>query len=381
MEAQWNEESRLRVRQRKIRWLAGLFIGLLLVFTLLGNTLQNLMLPRVLVAAASPGELAHSYEGSALLKYGATQALMNPAGWKVSQVHVKEGDVVRKGDLLIEYDDREATQELADMKANLEKLKLLLADGQEAYKQAAQVGDESAQQSARTAIQTAKIDIATQGQHLAALHTKIEDNRRLVAPFDGTIIEISAVEGQASAGGPDIRLSDSSKGFRLELLIPNDVAELVRVGDELDVLLPDQENSIVQGQISSLEANAGSDSTGSGTDQTDLATTPGQLLTVLLHGDHLRSGIKARVVMTKTGSAGTLLVPKAAIHEDDAGTFVYTVEPRESPLGNAYYVARANVEVAGSNGYNTAITGGVFEGQQVIVESTDPILEGSRVRF
>lgn len=85
--------------------------------------------------------------------------------------------------------------------------------------------------------------------------------------------------------------------------------------------------------------------------------------------------------MTKTGSAGTLLVPKAAIHEDDAGTFVYTVEPRESPLGNAYYVARANVEVAGSNGYNTAITGGVFEGQQVIVESTDPILEGSRVRF
>ena len=381
METQWNEESRQRVRQRNIRWLAGGFTGLLLVCTLLGNTLQNLTLPKVLVAVASPGELEHSYEGTALLKYGVERDLVNPAGWKVTRVHVKEGEAVHKGEVLVEYDDRDAALELADMKANLEKLKLSLANGEEAYKQAAQAGDEAAKQTAKTAIQTAKIDITIQEQHLDTLQKKIANDRRLVAPFDGIIIEISAVEGQASLGGADIRLSDNSKGFRLELPIPNDVAELLRIGDQLDVLLPDQENSIIQGQIISLEAGANSGLSGDAADQKDPNRKADQILTISLQGDLLRSGMKARVILTKTGGEGTLLVPNAAIHEDDAGAYVYTVEPREGPLGNAYYVARTSVEVAGSNGHNTAISSGLFEGQLVIVDSTGPILDGSRVRY
>lgn len=384
MEAQWNEEARQRIRQRNIRWLAGGFTGLLLIFTLLGNTLQNLMLPKVLVAVASPGGLEHSFDGFALLKDGAERDLVNPAGWKVTRVNVKEGEALHKGDVLIEYDDRDAVPELGDLKANLEKLKLSLADGEEAYKQATQAGDEAAQQSAKAAIQTAKIDIATQEQHLAALQTKIADNRRLVAPFDGIVIEISAVEGQASIGGADIRLSDGSKGFRLELPIPNDVAALLQIGDPLDVRLPDQGNSIIQGQIANLEAEAGHSLSGGDAERiegTAASNQANQILTVSLQGDSLRSGMKARVVLTKTGSVGTLLVPNAAIHEDDAGSFVYTVEPREGPLGNAYYVARTSIEAAGSNGHNTAISSGLFEGQEVIVDSTDPILDGSRVRY
>ncbi|MGG6311699.1 efflux RND transporter periplasmic adaptor subunit [Paenibacillus macerans] len=381
MDTQGNEERRHSARQRKIRLLAGLFIGSLLVFTLLGNTLQGLTLPKVLIAEASPGELVHSYEGTAMLQYEAERALPNPAGWKVARVLVQEGDKVRKGDTLVEYDPGEAQQQLVDMKASLEKLKLSLGGLEAAYKQAAQDGDEAAKQNAKAAIETANIDISAQGQHLAALQQSLEENRRLKAPFDGIVIEVAAEEGLASAGEPDIRMSNATKGFRMELQIPNDVGDLLRIGDELDVLLPDRDNLSVAGKISGLKAGTGGGASGSGTNGTAGDAAPGQLLTVSLQGEDLRSGEKARITVEKSGNAGTLLIPNAAVREDDAGAFVYTVESREGPLGNAHYVVRTEVDVAGSNGHATSVVGGLFEGQQIIVDSTDPIIEGSRVRY
>lgn len=381
MDSPSNEERRLNARQRKIRLLAGLFIGVLLIFTLLGNTLQGLTLPKVLTAEASPGELVHSFQGTAALQYGAERDLANPAGWKAAKVLVREGDRVRKGDTLIEYDAGEAQQQLADMKASLEKLKLSLGGLEAAYKQAAQDGDEAAKQNAKAAIETANIDISMQGQHLAALQQSLEENRRLNAPFDGTIIEISAEEGLTSAGGSDIRMSNASRGFRLELQIPGDVAELLRIGDELDVLLPDQDNRSVTGKVSGLRAGTGGGASGDGASGTDGYAAPAQLLTVSLQGDDLRSGEKARITLAKSGKPGTLLIPNAAVREDDAGAFVYTVESREGPLGNAYFAVRTGIVVAGSNGHTTSVSGGLFDGQQVIVDSTDPIIEGVRVRY
>lgn len=376
-----NKGRRLNARQRKIRLLAGLFIGMLLIFTLLGNTLQGLTLPKVLTAEASPGELVHSFQGTAVLQYGAERDLANPEGWKAAKVLVREGDRVRKGDTLIEYDVGEAQQQLADMKASLEKLKLSLGGLEVAYKQAAQDGDEAAKQNAKAAIENANIDISMQGQHLAALQQSVEENRRLNAPFDGTIIGISAEEGLTSAGGPDIRMSNASRGFRLELQIPGDVAELLRIGDELDVLLPDQDNRSVTGKVSGLRAGTGGGASGDGASGTDGYAAPAQLLTVSLQGDDLRSGEKARITLAKSGNPGTLLIPNAAVREDDAGAFVYTVESREGPLGNAYFAVRTGIVVAGSNGHTTSVSGGLFDGQQVIVDSTDPIIEGVRVRY
>ncbi|GJM81129.1 hypothetical protein HMSSN139_36250 [Paenibacillus sp. HMSSN-139] len=66
-----------------------MFIGMLLIFTLLGNTLQGLTLPKVLTAEASPGELVHSFQGTAVLQYGAERDLANPEGWKAAKVLVR----------------------------------------------------------------------------------------------------------------------------------------------------------------------------------------------------------------------------------------------------------------------------------------------------
>ncbi|MNP13457.1 hypothetical protein D3C76_1057390 [compost metagenome] len=95
----------------------------------------------------------------------------------------------------------------------------------------------------------------------------------------------------------------------------------------------------------------------------------------------MRSGEKARITLAKSGNPGTLLIPNAVVREDDAGAFVYTVESREGPLGNAYFAVRTGIVVAGSNGHTTSVSGGLFDGQQVIVDSTDPIIEGVRVRY
>jgi hypothetical protein len=60
---------------------------------------------------------------------------------------------------------------------------------------------------------------------------------------------------------------------------------------------------------------------------------------------------------------------------------VYTVEERKGPLGNAFHATRRNVKISDAHDGMTAISEGLFEREQVIVESGQPIMDGDRVRL
>ncbi len=291
------------------------------------------------------------------------------AGWNVKKVLVRVGDVVQQGQSLVQYGNDEAEQQLVLEQTALNKLQLSVEKLEYDYIQSERNEDKGAILAAKAALESSKIDISLQQKNILDLQAKLSSYQVMKAPFDGIVAAVNAKEGlSAGVGVPDIRLSNTQSGFQLELQIPTEIAESLTVDEVMDVHLPRQNNRVTQGKVASLV-------------QVDSADQLGiSRLTVLLQDPSLVSGERAEVIVTKKGKADTLLISSAAIRKDHTGTYVYMIEERKGPLGNAFYATRINVTVASSNEHVTALSEGLFNQMSVIVESSEPLLEGSRVR-
>ncbi|MCM3628320.1 efflux RND transporter periplasmic adaptor subunit [Paenibacillus glycanilyticus] len=378
------EEQKSGFSKRKLRIFAGLFLALLVICTLAGNTLRSMSLPKVYTQPASKGSVAHEYEGSATVQPGQTLDIANPAGWKVKKVLVKQGDKVSAGQKLIEYDDSEWKLQLDDMQTNLKKQQLSMDQLQANYIAAVTEGSESALAEAKIAIESAKLDIASQKQHILSLQKSMTEGQSVSAPFTGVVIQVNASAGTAPGLGPELVLANSAKGNEIRLQVPGDVAGLLEIGEVLDqITLSDKSNRQLSGTIVSIDdgesggegimpANAGDDSN-------NTSSLPSSV-TISLKDDNLKGGDRVEVKIAKTSEEQTVTVPNEAVHHDERGAFVFTLEGREGPLGNAYYAVETPVKIADSNAYVTSIAEGLFEQQEVIVNSTGFLLDGTRVR-
>ncbi|MEK4259420.1 MULTISPECIES: efflux RND transporter periplasmic adaptor subunit [unclassified Paenibacillus] len=373
------EEETSKSRKRKVGLIAGLFIGLLIMLTLVGNTIQALTLPKVLTVQAATGSLSHSYASTATVQPKEERELTNPAGWKVARMLVKKGDRVHKDQTLIEYDGSDIKQQIADGEAALKKLNLSMEQLKYNVIQAMQAEDEAAKISAASALETAKLDRTTQQQHNQQLKNNLAANDHLAAPYGGIVTDVGAIEGYASSGAPDIRISNSAKGYNFELLIPSDIAAMLSVGESLqDIKLIGKDNEQLGGKIERMDDM--SNQAGSTPDTPELNTSGSmQRIVIALESIGLHGGERVEVHLTKTKDSNQLLVPNQAIHKDSEGSFVYTIKETQGPLGNAYYAVRTPVTVSDSNDSTTAISEGLFDEQEVLVESNDLIMDGTRV--
>ncbi|SMF53998.1 efflux RND transporter periplasmic adaptor subunit [Paenibacillus barengoltzii] len=383
------EELATRSKQRKIRALGGLFFALLIVLTLGGNTIRALSMPKVITAVPTVGSLDYSYEGTALVRPAAERKLMNPAGWKVLKVLVKVGDKVHKGQPLVRYDDSDVKDQLADQQSSLKKMQLSLEQLEYDLKQALREGDEEAVHHASSALKSMQFDMEDQKRRITKLQEEIQAGRELIAPVDGIVMMVGAEEGIASAGVPDVSLSDTSQGYQIWLMVPDELAILIRSGEELDsITLVDDDARQLTGTVTTIEEayDGGGDSIGDdqlGPGDSGQASAANTRITISLKEEEsgLLGGERVKVSLRKSKGDQLLLVPNEAVHHDSQGAFLYTISAEQGPLGNAYYAKLTRVETEGSNEYATAVSGEIFEQSEVIVGSTGLIMDGTRVRY
>lgn len=321
-------------RKRKIRLFSGLFIGLLVVFTLLSNTFMALTIPKVAVVVPSRGQLVHTFKGSGVIKWRAETALTNSTGWKVKKVEAKEGDRVKKGQTLVTYDSKDAEQDILDQQAGLIKLKLTMEELQSHFIEASQNGEEKSIEDAKRAMEIHKIDLEVQQRKIQNLQEKLKKNVKLTAPFNGIVTKVNAKEGLSSeSGGYDVRLSDESLGFEFELSVPVDIAAALKAGDKLEVQVDGPAAEKIEGQISEIhepgipdksKTEEGSAGEGGNT----AMSLPMKRLLVTLQGTGLKEGAGVRVELNRATDPDIIVVDNKAIHEDKTGKYVFTIEEK-----------------------------------------------------
>lgn len=373
-------EQAIAGRKRSIRIFFGLFIGLLIACTLLGNTLAALTLPKVAFVMTRQGEITHSFIGGGLLKWKAEAALSNDSGWKVDKVHVKTGDVVNKGQKLVTYDAKAAEQPLLDEQASLQKLKLELEGQQQTFVQAAQSGDEQRIEDAKRALKLSEIDIDVQERKIRKLQQDLAAGRELIAPFDGIVMQVGATEGLVSStGGPDVLLSNRSQGLQFDVAVPADAVALLEPGAQLSVQVLGKHAKEVEGTVEDIQDESLTDQQTGGSESLS-PNLRKKRLRVALQDDELQAGERVQVELTKTTDE-VILLPNKAIREEGDRKFVFTIEERNGPLGNAFYVRKVTVTVADSTDTQAAISGGLFDQERVIIESSEPLQEGDKIRM
>ncbi len=375
-------------KKRKIVWFSGLLFGSLLFLTLASNTLLTLNLPKVRTELGREGALVTTWHGTARLMPRQRIDLSNKAEWSVKKVHVKEGDRVAKGTTLVTYENPAAEQEVLDRQDELAQQRLALVGLQDAYIEAVQNNDEMQVRRSKRELERAQLAIGVQERKLRTMQSETGARERLLAPFDGVVTQVRATAQLPSgSGGPDISVVNSQQGYQFEIVVPDVWGRKLRPEEKLNVQIEHEGSAVaVEGIIIEIRAIATAAETEEASLQEGGRGNPHPLasshqVVVKVQHPNVQANELVNVELTQTEKTdGGMLITNAALRQEGKNSYVLVIEERLGPLGNTFIVRKAPVRLGGTNGQETLVLQGVYLKDRIVVESSEPLTEGQRVR-
>ncbi len=184
-------------------------------------------LPSVTTLVLAPTRFEHFVQAHGHVKADKSAELYSMGG-RVRRILVKEGDHVRKGDLLVDLDNDAIEKQMAQAQAGFDLAKEVFEKQDRLWKQ--QIGSEVQYLQAKSNKEQAEAA-------MAALREQYRMSR-LTAPFDGTVDEIMVSVGEMTAPQfPVARVVDLS-GASLEADVPESYLQRVKAGDPVLVEFP-----------------------------------------------------------------------------------------------------------------------------------------------
>jgi RND family efflux transporter MFP subunit len=286
---------------------------------------------------------------------------------RVTRIHVKSGDAVRPGTLLLQIDPEKQSATLrntesqragreADVaywKAQVERLRSLLKAGAISQNE----------------FDAAQHNLSTAQANLSALDAQVREGRvelqyyRVTAPTAGVVGDLAVREGDRITTSTVITTIDDKAGLEAYIQVPIDRAPDLRVGLQTQIL--DHEGKVVATNPISFVAPRVDPAT-----QTILAKS---LLKQAPPFVKVQQFVKIKVIWR---SQPGLTVPVTAVSRVSGQYFCFVAE--ETPNG---LVARQRpVQVGEVLGNDYVVTGGLKPGERLIVSGIQKIGDGAPVK-
>jgi RND family efflux transporter MFP subunit len=294
----------------------------------------------------------------------------------ISVLRVREGDRVKKGQLLAQLDAQENQATAAMATAGIEEARRGVDEAMSRKKLADTTYDryqnllkEQAISRQEFDVRQAEKDMAAQGvaraesrlrqaQEGAKASTTMSDYTRIIAPISGIISSKQADLGASVFPGQPLMTIEDDGSYQLELALPENVATKVKPGSSLLVTL-DAIGSSFPAKIAEIVPTA---DPGSRTFMAKIALTQ----------KGLKSGMFGRGAITLGTSVNGITVPKKAVVDHGALTSVWTLDKEN--------VARMRiVKVGRQTGERVEILSGLSEGDRVVAAGAEKVTEGARV--
>ena len=348
------------------------------------------------------------YEAVGTVRSKTTTVLSSKTVGNVLAVHVREGDRVRTGQVLIEIDDRDTKAQLRKAQAGLQEVQ----DAQEEIEQnirAAESARDAAEAGRALALATfkryqslldeksvspqefdevrAKLKIAEAevdraNRMLQALlarknqvHAKEEQAKadiagaqvyvgysRILSPMNGVVVSKQAEVGLLAAPGVPLLTLEDDSHYRLEVSVEDSMLKRIRIGTPagvaIDALGPQEFSSRVTEIVPASDPGSRSS-----TVKIDLVGDKGLSL--------LRSGLfgKARFPV---GQTQIMKVPQKAILQRGQLVSVLVIDPSNT--------ARLRLVKTGRQyGDQVEVLSGLNDGDRIVVEGMEKVKEGDRV--
>ena len=277
---------------------------------------------------------------------------------RVAQIHFSDGARVRKGQVLVQFDDQlpraqvqQAQAELSIARANHQRNRDLVAQGF--------VSQRSLDESAAN-LQVAQAKLALAEATAARL--------KLVAPFDGMAGLRNVHVGDYLKDGADIVNIEDIDSVFVDFRLPERYQGQIRVGQmaqvQLDALPGETYEAQVRAIDPQIDANGRSVSVRASIDNRRL---------------QLRPGMFARVTARFDTRADALVVPEEAIVPQGASPYVFTVVP--GTAAGSLVVRRVPVRLGQRQGGMVEVQDGLSLGDTVVTAGQQRVQrDGTSVR-
>lgn len=272
----------------------------------------------------------------------------------ITQLYATEGQQVVKGTLLATLDDAIFQQGLQELQTSLDFARTIYSKQKSLWDK--QIGTE---------IQylTAKNNVETIERKLATLHEQAE-LYKIYAPLSGVIDEVYIQIGEGvMVGMPAFRIVNL-KNVKVSVNIAENYTGKARVGNSVEVMLPDLNKSI-NGKISKV-----------GTIINPIDRTFNIEVSVPNSGD-LRPNMIAMIKLQDYGNANTIVVPINAIQNSEEGSYVFVVDEK-----NGTQNARKQIITTGMI-YGTAaeVTKGLKMGDKIVTTGYQDLVNGQAIKY
>jgi multidrug efflux system membrane fusion protein len=327
----------------------------------------------IVSAPATQGDIAIYLDALGTVTALATVTVRSQISGQLLRVDFKEGQDVRKGDLLAEIDSRPYEAALAQAKGQLARDEALLKGAQVDLTRYQGLSAQNAVPHQTLDTQTALV-AQYQGTVAAdrALVTAAEVNVqycRIVSPLDGRVGLRQVDEGNYVTAGDASGIVVITQLAPISVLftVPEDnlqpIAARLRAGASLPVQAFDRAGTkkLADGMLQTFDSQ--------------IDPTTGTIKLRALFGNEARplypnQFVNIRLLLDT--HKGVTQIPSAGVQRGVPGTFVYLVNPGDT-------VSVRKVELGVTDGDHVEVISGLKPGETVVIDGADKLRDGARI--
>ncbi|HXH73238.1 MAG TPA: efflux RND transporter periplasmic adaptor subunit [Mariprofundaceae bacterium] len=294
-------------------------------------------------------EVAQHYYASGNVTSDHRIAVSSRLSGYIRQIAAREGERVKKGEVLVRIDPVDAKQNLAQAKADL-------ADAKTDF-------DRFKELLAANAVSKQQYDKAELRYKVALSRLAQAENQlsyaEITSPVDGIVVQKLLNTGDLAGPGMPVLIVEDPAQLLVETSVSEQYIDALHVGDAVDLHIPSAAAPL-NGKIRQLV-----DAADPGTHQF--------LVKVSIDGsDAVRPGMFAEVGF-RTGSRQALLIPQAAVVHRSGLTGIYLVDAK-----NIVHYRQIRLGTAAGN--DVEVVAGLVDGDRIAWSGTEALQNGMPVR-
>jgi len=267
----------------------------------------------------------------------------------VTAIRFRDGETVRRGQLLVQLDDAQARADVATAQA-------VLTESESQFNRSRELMN--TQVLSKSSFDQLEGTVKANRSRLAAANARLEDTV-IRAPFSGRVGLRRVSVGTLISPGDVITTLDDTSIIKLDFSVPENLLATMRAGLSVRATAPAFPGRAFVGKVASIDSRV------------DMNTRSVTVRALLANEDGaLKAGMFLNVTLAND-ERSALVIPEEALTPEAERQYVFVVSD-----GRAQ---RREVRIGGRSPGNVEILAGLTAGERVIVEGTQKVRDGSQV--